>query len=80
MNATILDVAADGNVRCLWNETIPLESIGRLTITRASTVEFNDDSQVWEVRFPDAPDIVAFSNQSRQACLDWEHDEVNRRL
>ena len=50
---------------------IDLRQIGRLSCRRASVVEFNLETQLWEVRTPEFG-IVLFSNPSRQTCLDWE--------
>jgi hypothetical protein len=54
--------------------------IGRLHPVRASTVEFNDEKQVWEVRLESNPDAVAFSDPSRAACIAWEVQTINHQL
>lgn len=68
----------DGTASGLWSEDIPLHDLGELTVRRASTIEFNDDSQEWEVRLIAAKTHkagpVRFSNPSRQACITWEHN------
>ncbi|MEI8289555.1 MAG: hypothetical protein WCH99_08770 [Verrucomicrobiota bacterium] len=79
MNA-VLSIAPDGSVECLWTEAIPLESLGTLTVKRASNVEFNEASQEWEVILATAPDVVAFSHKSRAACIAWEVETINERL
>lgn len=61
----------DGSARALHSDMIPLGEIGRLKIERASTIEFNEDSQLWEVKLPGGE--VVFTDASRQECLDWEH-------
>jgi hypothetical protein len=68
------DTAGDGH--CLYTEALDLSSIGALRIVRASTIEFNQTEQRWEVR--NAAEELLFSNLSRQACLDWEHQYFNR--
>jgi hypothetical protein len=42
---------------------------------RASTVEFNEATQLWEVRVPRSlgpKTYVLFSHKSRETCLKWE--------
>ena len=69
--------ALDGTARCLWTEVIPLHELGRLELQRASTIEFHANKQMWEVRLASNPDIVAFSHQSREICLNWERNTLN---
>ena len=76
----IITFAPDGTARCLWTEAVPLRELGRLGIQRASTVEFNAATQEWEVRLVSSPETVAFSHQSREACLAWERNTLNTRL
>jgi uncharacterized protein (DUF1919 family) len=70
----------EGTARCLWTEVLPLGELGRLEVERASAVEFNDSTQKWEVRLASNPEEVAFTDASRQTCLDWEKDTINERL
>ncbi len=60
----------DGTAQCLWTEALPLEELGRLEITRASNIEFNNRTQHWEVK--DRRNKVRFIAQSRTVCLEWE--------
>jgi hypothetical protein len=45
-----LRIATDGTVRALWNDRIDWQSLGRLAVRRASSVEFHDSIQKWVVR------------------------------
>jgi hypothetical protein len=72
----IITFAADGTVRCLWTEAVPLQELGRLEINRASQVEFNPAKQEWEVRLASKPGAVAFSHSSRAICLHWEREAL----
>jgi hypothetical protein len=72
MKPHIITIAPDGTVRCLWTDAIPLQVLGRLTLQRASTIEFDPAAQRWEVRLASKPEVVAFSHASRETCLDWE--------
>jgi hypothetical protein len=60
----------DGTAQCLWTEALPLHEIGRLEVTRASNLEFNNSTQHWEVK--DRRGRIRFIAKSRSACLEWE--------
>lgn len=66
----------DGTGRCFYTEAIPLQELGLLSIQRTTHVEFNENSQCWEVL--DLHGESAFQHPSRQACLDWEREYFNR--
>ena len=55
----------------LYTEVIDLSSIGSLEIHRATTIEFNNATQLWEVKDNDG--AILFGDPSRSACLGWEH-------
>ena len=69
MNITIA-FNSDGTAQCLWTEALPLHELGRLEITRASNIEFNNTTQQWEVS--DQKGRVRFFARSRSVCLEWE--------
>ena len=64
----------DGTSQCLWTEALPLHELGRLEITRAGHIEFNNASQQWEVI--DRKGKVRFIAKSRSACLEWEQENL----
>ena len=66
----------DGTGHGLYTEVIDLSTIGALEIHRATTIEFNNDSQAWEVKDNDGE--ILFGNPSRSACLEWEHQRFNQ--
>ena len=66
----------DGTAVCLWHEAIALHELGWLALERASTVDFNNHDQKWEVK--DLAGRVLFSAKSRSVCLEWEHAEFSR--
>jgi len=72
MKTMTLHVQEDGTVYGLYTEAIDLASLGRLRIERASTIEFDNPSQLWRVF--DRRGRCVFSDPSREACLGWEQN------
>jgi hypothetical protein len=64
----------EGTAQCLWTEALPLHELGRLEITRATKIEFNNVTQHWEVK--DRKGKVRFDAKSRTACLAWEQQNL----
>ena len=73
MNITI-SFTSDGTAQCLWTEALPLQELGRLEVTRATNIEFNNTTQHWEVI--DRKGRVRFIAKSRAACLEWEQQNL----
>jgi hypothetical protein len=71
MNTPVLQFDKTGTGRCLHTEAIDLSTLGALEITRASTIEFDNQTQQWQLRSVEG--ILLFGDPSRQSCLDWEH-------
>jgi hypothetical protein len=76
MNPVVLTFDSAGRGSCLYSELIDLRSIGSLEVTRATTIEFNNITQFWEVK--DVRGTVLFFSRSRTICLAWEQQEFNR--
>ena len=76
MSACVLTFARNGTGSCLYSELIDLHMLGSLEITRATTIEFNNTSQFWEVK--DMSGIILYRNRSRTICLAWEQQNLNR--
>ena len=76
MIAAVLKFDPAGNGHGLFTEAIDLSSLGTLEIVRASSIEFNNTAQQWEVK--GTVGELHFSHPSRQTCLDWEHQYFNR--
>ena len=76
MIPAIITVAINGTARCLYTEAIDLRSIGSLELRRASVIEFNNSTQMWEVR--DLNGQTLHSHPSRQACLAWEAQQLKQ--
>jgi hypothetical protein len=76
MNPIVLTFELGGMVRSFYSELIDLSELGPLHVERASSIEFNEKKQKWEVREPNRK--VLFSHKSRAICLVWEHQHFNR--
>lgn len=76
MKTHTISFTPDGTARCLWTEVLPLNELGQLKIQRASTIEFNEQRQQWEVRLASNPNVVAFFHSSRETCLLWERNRI----
>ena len=74
MNGLVLTFDPAGQGHCLYSEAIDLARLGRLEIARASTIEFNNQTQHWEVK--NLRNQVLFFARSRNACLEWEQQNL----
>jgi hypothetical protein len=74
MNTTTITFNPNGTASCLYTELIDLHSLGSLEVTRASQIEFNNDTQQWEVK--DLTGQVLFSHAQRKECIEWEHQNL----
>ena len=45
-----LRITPDGTITGLWSDTVDWNALGRVSVHRASHVEFCDDKQMWYVR------------------------------
>lgn len=67
-------ISPAGNIHCLYGETIPLTTLGRLDIRRASHVEPDDDGHWWADLSPvTGPLLGPFParSQALQAEASW---------
>ena len=76
MTPVNLSFDTSGIGTCFHTEAIALNEIGALEVTRASTIEFNPQTQHWDVK--DNAGTILHSNPSRQQCLAWEQRHFNR--
>ena len=74
MSACVLTFDSNGTGSCLYSELIDLKSIGSLQVTRATQIEFNNETQHWEVK--DNRGVILYFSRSRTACLAWEHQNL----
>ena len=73
MTLACLHFRADGSVHGLYSEAIDLRCLGSLTVTRASTIEFDHPCQLWRVF--DLRGRCLYSAPSRGDCLKWEQNQ-----
>lgn len=71
---------SSGDIECLWTDELPLEALGSLKVRRASSIEFNEQMQQWEVRLAENPNVVVFTHPLRMVCVNWEIETINRQL
>jgi hypothetical protein len=74
----IININPAGRLATIFTDRLPLGRLGKLEVTRASHVEFNGDTQEWEVAWANEPDTVVFSNVSRAACIAWEVEQLGK--
>ena len=77
MNKATLLVEPTGEVIGLYTELIPLTTLGHVTTKRATSVEFNEAVQEWQVKEVGCG-ATYYSHPSRQRCLEWEHKTFSR--
>lgn len=77
MNAISITFSPDGLGHGLYTEAIDLGRIGRLTVERATYIEYDNPTQYWRVR--DKTGFALFNSPSRQQCLDWERRYFDRK-
>ena len=68
-----------GVIRLLYTDTLPLERLGPITVTRASHVEFDEDRQGWTVTLADGTQLPGCWPK-RSEALAAEVEAVNARL
>lgn len=73
-------VAADGSIHCVYDETINLPSLGKLTITRASHVEPTGQG-LWcaDLSPVDGPLLGPFGQRSQALAAERQWLEANWR-
>lgn len=45
----VIDFTPEGQVQALHQDAFPLWFLGRMEVTRASTIAFNEESQRWDI-------------------------------
>jgi hypothetical protein len=76
MITSVIRFDRQGDGHCLYTELIDLHQLGSLQVKRASVIDFNNQSQRWEVRSLSAK--VLFFSKFRHVCLEWEQQHITR--
>lgn len=76
MSAVSLIVTPTGLCECLYTEAIDLARLGDLSVRRATDIAFDNGSQEWRVR--DTGGRELYGHASREACLTWEREYLER--
>lgn len=66
-----LQITAQGGVRMLQDDAVDLRKLGKVIVTRASHVEFCNDSQTWYVQSARTGKYL-YRAQTRAKALAWE--------
>jgi hypothetical protein len=75
---TTLHVLPDGTIQGLYTEALDLSTLGLLEVRRAMTIEFDNPAQVWRVFNRSGRSV--YDSPSREDCLAWERQHLNRML
>lgn len=78
MDEIVVLLYPDGRTKCLWTDEIDLHQIGKLSVERASSVEFNPTPQEWEIITPDG--IVRGSHPSRAVAIEMEIEYLQKEM
>lgn len=65
-------IGTDGNIRCLYSDEIDLPQLGRLSISRASQIEFDNHLRKWTVTSTKTGRRL-HSAMTREDALQWEN-------
>lgn len=66
-------VTKEGGVQMLHDDVAALETLGKVEISRASHVEFDNEKQKWFVQSAKTMKVLGFFD-SRELALAWERD------
>ena len=70
-----LTIDPGGTGHCLYGELIDLQALGTLECRRASHIEFDAESQEWQVLTPDRQTVL-FASLKRSICEAWEQSHL----
>ena len=75
-SGTTLICADNGLLYGPYTEAIDLQALGNLNVQRATAIEFDNETQCWQVLAPAGASL--FNSPSRQACLAWEQEHLRK--
>ncbi len=79
MQVKKLVITSQGVAVAMWDDRLPLLQIGHVTTVRASSVEFDEPSQMWVARSAEDNRIIAAS-RNRDECIAQEVVALQVRL
>ena len=77
MSDIAITFTPDGTGRTLYTEVIDLAQLGRLSIDRATNIEFDNTAQCWRVYDPAG--LPLFNAPTRELCLAWEAEYLGKK-
>lgn len=79
MTEYVMTISPDGKeVAGLYSDKLPYRELGNMSVTRASTIEFNGELQKWVVNILDENRFLGVF-ESRQEAIDAEIRYLNDR-
>ena len=67
-----LQITKQGGVLMLQDDQVDLREFGQIEVTRASHVEFNNETQCWYVQSAKSLEILRSDFKTREEALSWE--------
>jgi hypothetical protein len=74
----VIVIRPNGTVRTMWSDALPLREMGHVSAMRASSVEWDEEHQLWVARDNDGK-IIAI-DKDRDAAIAQEVAVLQRRL
>jgi len=76
----VIKIQTNGNLKTLYTEKIPLNNLGKLTVERASNVEFDSTKGTWSVRVVETDKVIGTGFALRSEALKFEVKHLNETL
>ena len=72
-------ISPTGKLTALHHDALKLHELGQLKSRRISNIEFDEQTQCWEVSEPGTSQIL-FRHPERSACLTWEQHYFGKKI
>lgn len=67
----VFEITPEGDLQGLYTDKVDLFAIGKITnVNKASNVEFDEESQLWQVLSLDGR--VLHTDSNRETAIEWE--------
>jgi len=82
MSGTKLMIDTNGNVHSLYTDLIDLSQLGKMKVSRASNVEFDNDTQTWSVKLASTGEVISPPEgfKTRPEALNFEVKYLQDRM